>query len=75
MPELVTGDAGRLVDVPDDWTGDHGPDPDRMAEAVDEIMARPGEFARAARKRAEASFDREQWVDRHAEIFTSLLSR
>jgi glycosyltransferase involved in cell wall biosynthesis len=69
MPELVGGDAGRLVDVPDDWTRDHGPDAEAMASAAQDVMERHGEFARAARRRAEACFDSAKWVDRHAEIF------
>jgi glycosyltransferase involved in cell wall biosynthesis len=75
MPELVGEEAGRLVEVPDDWTGDHAPDPEQVAEAVTAIMSRHGEFAKAARERATASFDRVKWVDRHAEIFAGLLAR
>jgi glycosyltransferase involved in cell wall biosynthesis len=75
MPELVAGDAGRLIDVPDDWTRDHAPDAESVADAVIEIMRRPAEFGRAARERAAGAFDRERWVDRHAEIFTELLKR
>ncbi len=75
MPELVGGDAGRLVEVPDDWTGDHAPDPGRVAEAVVEIMSRHEEFSRAARDWAAANFSRERWVDRHAEIFAGLRVR
>jgi glycosyltransferase involved in cell wall biosynthesis len=69
MPELVTSDAGRLIDVPDDWTRDHSPSADAMAEAVVEIMDRHLVFSSAARMRAKMHFDSERWVDRHAEIF------
>lgn len=75
MPELVVGDAGRLIETPDDWTRDHAPDAEQVADAVVEIMRRPAEFGRAARDRAQGAFDRERWVDRHAEIFTELLAR
>jgi len=75
MPELVVGEAGRLIEVPDDWTRDHAPDAERVADAVIEIMRQPAEFGRAARERARGAFDRERWVDRHAEIFTELLAR
>jgi glycosyltransferase involved in cell wall biosynthesis len=75
MPELIGDDAGRLVDVPDDWTRDHAPDAERAAEAVAGIMERHGEFARAARARAEMHFDREKWVDRHARIFADRLGK
>lgn len=69
LPELVSGSAGRLVEVPDDWTRDHAPGAEAAADAVAEIMQRHGDFAAAARARAVAHFDREKWVDRHGEIF------
>lgn len=72
MPELVPAACGRLVDVPDDWTRDHAPDPVAMADAVEEICGAHGVFAAAARSWAERSFDRERWLDRHAEIFMEL---
>jgi glycosyltransferase involved in cell wall biosynthesis len=72
MPELVSEAAGRLVDVPEDWTRDHAPDAEQVASAVIEIMSRHAEFARSARKRAETHFDRSNWVERHAEIFSRL---
>jgi glycosyltransferase involved in cell wall biosynthesis len=75
MPELIASEAGRLVDVPDDWTRDHAPDAEGLADAVCEIMSKHGEFSRAARDRAVACFARERWVDRHAEIFEMLIRR
>jgi glycosyltransferase involved in cell wall biosynthesis len=69
MPELVSEDAGRLVDVPDEWTRDQSPDADAMADAVVEIMKRHAAFSKAARARAEVDFDSAEWVGRHAEIF------
>jgi len=73
MPELVAPEAGRLVEVPGDWTRDHAPDAGRMAEAICEIMPKHEEFSRAARDRAVACFARENWVERHAEIFEALV--
>jgi glycosyltransferase involved in cell wall biosynthesis len=73
MPELVAPEAGRLVEIPDDWTRDHAPDAGRMAEAVCEIMPQYEEFSRAARDRAVTCFARENWVERHAEIFEALV--
>jgi glycosyltransferase involved in cell wall biosynthesis len=69
MPELVSSDAGRLVDVPDEWTRDHAPDPALVADAVVEIMKQHPAFSNAARARADAHFDSVKWVDRHAAIF------
>ena len=73
MPELVSDDAGKLVEVPDDWMQDYAPDPEAIADAVAEIMNRHADFAGAARIRAEVHFDREKWVDRHEEIFSAFL--
>ncbi len=72
MPELVPADCGRLVPVPDDWTQDHAPGAAEMADAVEEILSAQGNFAASARSWAERSFDRERWLDRHAEIFQAL---
>ena len=72
MPELVPADGGRLVDVPEDWTRDHAPEAEGVADAVEQILARHADFAGAARAWAERSFDRERWLDRHAEIFAQL---
>jgi glycosyltransferase involved in cell wall biosynthesis len=73
MPELLGSEGGKLVDVPDDWTRDHAPDAEGVADAVSAIMARHGEFSASARRRAEECFDRTKWVDRHAEIFSQHL--
>jgi glycosyltransferase involved in cell wall biosynthesis len=75
MPELIGPDAGRLVPVPDDWTRDHAPSAEAAADAVQAVMAGHAEFSRAARGRAERFFDRDRWVDRHAEIFELYRSR
>jgi glycosyltransferase involved in cell wall biosynthesis len=69
MPELVSEAAGRLVDVPDEWQRDHAPDAEAMADGVEEIMSRHGEFSRAARTRALVHFDSVKWTDRHDVIF------
>ena len=73
MPELVPDSVGRLADVPDDWTRDHSPAPEAIANAVCEIMADHSAFSRAARTWAETSFDRKKWVDRHGTLFSRFL--
>jgi glycosyltransferase involved in cell wall biosynthesis len=73
MPELVPASAGRLVEVPDDWTRDHAADAERMADGVIEIMKSHAEFARSARAQAVAHFERENWVNGHEAIFSRLL--
>jgi glycosyltransferase involved in cell wall biosynthesis len=72
MPELVPEASGRLVDVPEDWTRDHAPDAERVADAVADIMSRHEEFSRAARAHAEESFDHVKWTNRHEAIFAKL---
>ncbi len=72
MPELVPAECGVLVDVPDDWAGDHAPAAGAMADGVERIMADRARFARAARDWAVASFNKQGWVDRHAAIFGRL---
>lgn len=72
MPELVSADAGVLIDVPDSWDENHWPSPAAMADAVEAIMGRWLEYRAAARKRAEAHFDKEQWLAKHRRIFQEL---
>lgn len=74
MPELVPPTAGLLVDVIDDWAADHEPSVDAMADAVQSIMARHGDFSRGARAHAEGNFDKLRWTMRHSEIFSQLLN-
>ncbi len=70
MPELVPDSAGRLADVPEDWTRDHAPVAGAMADGVIDIMKMHADFSRAARVWALRKFDAARWVDRHAEIFS-----
>lgn len=72
MPELVPEQCGVLVDVPEDWTRDHAPSAEAMANGVERIMADRERYSRAAREWAVRSFDQRAWVDRHAEIFTEV---
>lgn len=75
MPELVSEDAGRLVDVEDSWTRDIAPNAEDLAEAVQTVMADHSRFSLGARERALRHFDRRAWVDRHETIFRDVLSR
>ncbi len=75
MPELVPPTAGLLVNVVDDWTADHEPAADAMADAVQSIMAKYADFTRGARAHAEGNFNKLRWAARHGEIFSELLNR
>jgi glycosyltransferase involved in cell wall biosynthesis len=72
MPELVSPDAGVLVDVPESWEENHWPAPAAMADAVQTIMSRWPEYRANARIRASALFAREPWMARHRRVFQAL---
>jgi glycosyltransferase involved in cell wall biosynthesis len=63
LPELVQGDAGRVVPYGGDaWRLDP-PDIPALARAAAEILQAPDRFRRAARKRAEVAFGLERMAD------------
>ena len=57
MPELVSPEAGILVDVPESWDENHWPSAVAMADAVQAIMGRWPEYRAAARARRGAFFE------------------
>jgi glycosyltransferase involved in cell wall biosynthesis len=68
LPELVTGDAGRLVSYGGDpWKLDR-PDLPALARAAVEILQDQERFRPAARQRAEAAFGLEQMVERYLDV-------
>jgi glycosyltransferase involved in cell wall biosynthesis len=68
LPELVTGDAGRLVPYGGDpWKLDP-PDLPALVEAAAEILPDQPRFRAAARRRAEAAFDLKRVTDRYLEV-------
>ncbi len=68
LPELVTGDAGRLASYGGDpWKLD-APDLPALADAAAEILSAQGRFRLAARRRAEEAFDLERMVERYLEV-------
>jgi glycosyltransferase involved in cell wall biosynthesis len=72
VPELVGPGAGIGVPAPEDWTRDHPPAPEAMAEAVLRVMVDRAGFAAAARRRAVEALDVEHWLRRHDEVFAQL---
>ena len=74
MPELVSPEAGVLIDVPDSWEENHWPDPAAMADAVETIMRRWEQFRSAARAHAEVRFSKELWMEKHRRVFHALTS-
>lgn len=73
VPELVGEEAGFGVPGPLDWEKDHPPDADLLAIGVEKVLSDLKLYASAARQRAVDSFDVSPWLDRHAEIFESVL--
>ena len=72
MPELVSPDAGLLLEVPESWEKNYWPAPTAMADAVEQIMARWPQYRAAARANAESRFSREQWLEQHRRVFQML---
>ena len=73
MAELVGSDAGVLIEVPESWHEMHVPGAIETADAVELLMRDWLPKSRAARRRAELFYNKEDWLDRHAQIFESLL--
>ena len=73
VPELVGEDAGIGVEHPDSWERDEPPAPEALAEAVSRVLAERERYAAAARSRAVERFALDPWLDRHAELFASLV--
>ena len=65
LPELVTGDAGRVVPYGGDPWRLQTPDVPKLAEAAVEILTNQAQFRSAARARAIAAFDLDQMVDQY----------
>jgi glycosyltransferase involved in cell wall biosynthesis len=72
MPELVSADAGVLLEVPESWDKNYWPEPVRMADAVEKIMGRWPQFSAAARANAVARFEKKQWQAQHRRVFERL---
>jgi glycosyltransferase involved in cell wall biosynthesis len=68
LPELVTGDAGRLVPYGGDPWKLERPDIPALASAAAEILADPQRFRKAARRHAEESFGLDRMVERYLDI-------
>jgi glycosyltransferase involved in cell wall biosynthesis len=68
LPELVSGDAGRLAPYGGDPWKLAPPDLPALVQAAAQILKAPERFRSAARRRAEEAFDLERMVDRYLEI-------
>jgi glycosyltransferase involved in cell wall biosynthesis len=68
LPELVTGDSGRVVPYGGDPWKLERPDIPALALAAQEIIQDQQRFSLAARQRAEAAFGLDKMVDRYLEV-------
>jgi glycosyltransferase involved in cell wall biosynthesis len=73
--ELVGDEGGIGVPHPEGWERDEAPAPEALADAVDRVLAERAAYAAAARARAVEHFSLEPWLDRHAALFSDLVSR
>jgi glycosyltransferase involved in cell wall biosynthesis len=73
--ELVGDEAGIGVPHPQSWDRDEPPSPEAMADAVGGVLSERERYAAAARRRAVERFALAPWLDRHAELFATLLGR
>ncbi len=73
VPELVGADAGIGIPADLDWERDRPPDPSAMAAAVLRVAENREALSSAARQRAVAKFDVRPWLDRHQQVFESLV--
>jgi hypothetical protein len=69
----VGKDAGIGIEVERTWERDIPPDPNVMAAAVCKVAERRQDFSDAARQRAQEKFDIRPWLQRHREVFESLV--
>lgn len=74
IPEMVDDLCAKLIDVQRSWEIMSTPSGTDLASAVREIFPQLGNFSGAARRRAENFFDAQRWIERHAEIFRSVLA-
>ncbi len=71
--ELVADEAGVGVPHPDGFERDEPPAPEALAAAVSAVLADRDRLSTRARERAVERFALADWLDRHAELFASLV--
>lgn len=68
LPEMVAGDAGRVVPYGSNFWNLEPPVIGPLAEAAREVAAQPEKFRPAARARAEAAYDIDQVVEEYLSV-------
>ncbi|OGO16500.1 MAG: hypothetical protein A2Z14_07185 [Chloroflexi bacterium RBG_16_48_8] len=72
LPEMVTGDAGRLADYGGDPWRLQKPDVEALLEASLEVISNQGRFRTGARARAVEQFGLDRMVDDYLAVFRSV---
>jgi len=73
VPELVGGDAGVELETGESWDEMLVPEPWDIGDAMLRVAEDHAAFAAAARSRAVERFDIGPWLERHREVFRSLV--
>ena len=68
LPELVQGDAGRLVPYGADQWKLKQPDIDMLAEVAAEVLQKQSQFRKAARERAELTMGVGKMVEDYLKV-------
>ena len=71
--ELVGDEGGVGVPHPDGYDRDEPPAPEALAAAVSTVLADRDRLSAGARARSVERFALSEWLDRHAELFASLV--
>ena len=73
VPELVGGDAGVELETGESWDEMLVPEPRDIGDAMLRVAENHAAFAAAARSRAVERFDIGAWLERHRQVFRSLI--
>ena len=74
VPELVGSEAGIGLIQKESWSIEpHHPNPELVSEAMNRVIIQRNAFSAAARKRAVAQFNIDNWVGRHRKVFDAYI--
>jgi glycosyltransferase involved in cell wall biosynthesis len=71
LPEIITGDAGKVVPYGSNYWNLEPPDIDALADAAREVLENQVRYRTAARARAEEGFSLDAMVDAYLEVLTA----
>lgn len=73
MFELVGNDGGILIDVPESWDQMHYPTAEKLADTIESLFDDLSIWQEKARQRAVCHFEKKRWIERHQNIFQTVL--